>query len=151
MLKFVIIFLISISCFAATREGLSTVGTITNTSQQSSASWADLGSAAYVGGSATIGLWLSMGINNSSNFRVRAIAKHSTTDDGYVLPIKTVSSNATLAHSTYYELDEDADQRIMLSWDLGSIVNYVQFQTQVSAAGAITARIYDAKITKGLK
>ena len=119
--------------------------------QTLTALWADVGSELYVQGARSVALWIQLDINGSTNARVRCLAKHESAGAlEYSLPIRTVGASAVLVEEEYVEFNVDADQNVILSWDLDGLVPYVQFQAQVGAVGAHAAQIDSAIATSAL-
>lgn len=126
--------------------------TLISSAQNFTGSWADLGSEIAVNGFNSIGLWLNIDINDSVNTRVRLIAKHTTAGTNeYSLPLKDASATEVSVVGEYYEFTSDADQKIVLSWDIDNVIPIVQFQIQAGTAGASPGQIDDAVYTIGYK
>ena len=116
--------------------------------QSFTANWVDLGVELFVAGAEVIGIWLNLDVNDSTNMRIRLIAKHTTAGaDEYVIPIRTVSAGAVNVQAEYVEFSTDADQKMLLSAALDSIVAYVQFQIQAGAVGAAAGQVDSAFVT----
>lgn len=116
--------------------------------QNLTANWADLGAELHVAGAKAVGLWVTLDINDSTNARVRLLAKwESGGSDEYVLPVRTVSSSDVKVEDEYAEFNDDADQSVLLSWDLDGLVPYVQFQVQAGAVGVAAGQIDAAHVT----
>jgi len=119
--------------------------------QDLTAAWADLGAELTVTGARTIALWTTLDINDSINARVRLLVKWENAGaDEYVLPIRTVGASAVLVEDEYIEFNVDADQQMILSWDLDGLVFYAQFQVQAGVVGATAGQIDAAYVTTGL-
>jgi hypothetical protein len=117
-------------------------------------SWIDLGPEIAVGGFNTIGVWLEIDINDSTDFRVRVLGKHTAAHtDECVLPIFTTSSTVIAVDDEYYEFTFDLDQKFVLSWSIDCLVPFVQ--VQISAGYTHTpplefaGQILDARLTLG--
>jgi hypothetical protein len=70
------------------------------------------------------------------------------TDQGdveYVLPIKTVSSSDVKIEDEYFELNDDANQNVIIEVPLNGVVPVVQFQVKDAAGG--TGTIDSAVVT----
>jgi len=114
--------------------------------------WVDLGDELYVGGACVVGLWANLDINDSVNARVRVLAKHASAGaDEYVLPIRTVGASAILVEDEYVEFNTDADQKMLLSWNLDGCVPYVQFQVMAGTVGVSAGQIDSAYATTAMR
>jgi hypothetical protein len=116
-----------------------------SSAQNLGTAWADLGSELTLSGAHYVGLYLTLDINLSTNARVRLLAKHSSAHaDEFVLPIRTVGVSSIGVNAEYNEFSADADQKVLLSWDLDGVVTYGQFQVQTGTAGGTAGQIDDA-------
>jgi len=106
--------------------------------QDLTGTWADLGDKLFVAGARSLGLWLDLDINNSQNARVRLLAiwEDDAAADEYVLPIRTVGASDVKVEDEYIEFNVDADQKMLLSWDLDGLVPRVQVQVMAGVLGA---------------
>ena len=110
--------------------------------------WANMGEEQFVQGARNLALWLQLTVNGSTNMRVRLLGK--LVEGGaleYVLPIRTIGASAILVEPEYIEFNNDADQDMVLSWQLDGTVPYVQFQIQVGAVGGGAATVDSAFVT----
>lgn len=131
-------------------EGLTPVSLAT--AQTITGAWADLGSEITTKGYNVIGLWIDLNINDSTNVRFRCLLKHTSAGaDEFSLPILTAGASSIAAEVEYVELNVDADQKLILSWDLDCVVPYVQFQVMAGAAGASPGIVTTAYYIKGYK
>lgn len=124
--------------------------------QNVTTSWVDLGAAVEVGtqGYKTIGLWLNIDINDSTNVRVRAKYKHTAADtdeyDGIIAAIDVSGTPFnTKVQPSYQEYDVDADGKVVLPYDVANYIPYVQFQVTAEVVGVTPAQIITAKVTYG--
>jgi hypothetical protein len=126
---------------------------LVSSAQNLTTSWAALGSGSNVSvsGKKIAALYVVLDINNSSNARVRALGRHTTSGATYVMPIKTVAASDVKIEDEYYEFNVDEDQNMLLTWDLDGVVNYLDFQVQVSATGTTAGQIDDAHLVTGWK
>jgi len=118
------------------------------TPQTLTTSWVDLGDQVDMTKYTRCGIWLNIDINDSNNVRIRALpklAKNAAFE--YTLPIRTVGANVVTVEPEYFEYGTDADGLGILEIRTRGLVPYVQFQVQVSAAGATPAQIDNADIT----
>jgi len=113
--------------------------------QNFTASWALLGTPAeyYVQGARKLALFLSLDINGSTDLRIRALARMAAAGASYTLPIATVGSSVVEIEDEYLEFTDDADQLIVLSWDLEGLVPYVRFEIIAGTLGGGTAAQVD--------
>lgn len=125
--------------------------TLIAAAQDLTANWADLGAELTVGGARFLGLFVELDINGSANARVRVLAKHTSAGTNeYVLPIRTVGASDVKVEDEYMEFNVDADQSMLLSWDLDGLVPYVQFQVMAGAVGAPAGQIDSAVVTTAI-
>jgi len=118
--------------------------------QDLTAAWADLGAELYVQGAQNLGLWLSVDINNSTDVRVRCLAKLEAAGAvEYSLPIRTVGAADVLIEDEYLELNVDADQNLLLGFQLDGLVPVVQFQVMTAVVGVAAGQIDYAAVTAG--
>ena len=118
--------------------------------QNLTGSWADLGAEIDTNGAKVIGLWATLDINDTNNARVRVLAKHTSAGaEEYQLPIRTVSASDVKIDAEYIEFNSDADQLMVVSFDLDCVVPYVQFQVTAGTAGASPGQIDAAYYTIG--
>jgi hypothetical protein len=119
-----------------------------SSAQNLTAVWADLGSELAVAGAKSLGLWMNLDINDSSDVRVRLLAKHTGAGtEEHVLPIKVVSASSIALEDEYFEFTDDADQSMILFWDLEGLVPYVQFQVIAGTLGAGAGQVDTALVT----
>lgn len=118
---------------------------LSGTPQTLTASWADLGGEIEIYRKKHLGLWLQVDINLSNNLRVMFLAK---TESGgtleYSIPIETISATDVKINAEYKELNTDADQNIVINWDLPGYIPVGQFQVMVGTLGATAAIITSA-------
>lgn len=118
--------------------------------QNLTASWADLGSEKIVPGFKTAALWLDVDINDSSNVRIRCLAKRApATGLEYVLPINTVGASSVAVEDEYFELNVDADQQIIVKVTLDNVIPVIQWQVIAGTLGASAGQIETAYMTLG--
>lgn len=119
--------------------------------QDLTGSWVDLGVELTLGGASYVGLYVELDINLSTNARVRLLAKHATAHaDEFTLPIRTVGASDVKVEDEYVEFNTDADQKMLLSWDLDGVVLFGQFQVQAGTVGGTAAQIDDAWVVTGI-
>ncbi len=116
--------------------------------QAFTAGWLELGDELYVQGARFMVLWAQLTVNDSTNMRVRALAK--LTEGGaveYTLPIETDAAAVVTVEPRFVELANDADQDMVIGWEFAGAVPWVQFQIQVGAVGVTAATIDSALVT----
>ena len=118
--------------------------------QAFTAAWVDMGGILDVRGAGNIGLYVNLDINNSTDCRVRLIALHTDGGDEYVVPIYTVTAGAVNVQDQYHEFSDDADQNMLLEWELKGIVPFAQFQIQCAVVGATAGQIDAANVVTGV-
>lgn len=131
---------------------LNTVGPqpLISSAQNLTGAWADLGGEIGTSGVRFFGLWLNVDINDANNPRIRLLAKHTESHaDEFSLPIHTVGTSDVKVEDEYLELNVDADQKLMVSWELDRLVPFVQVQVMAGVAGATPGQIDAALVTMG--
>lgn len=112
--------------------------------QTLTAGWVNLGAEINCEGALSIALWIDLDVNNSTNVRIRALARNAAGGSDYVFPIKTTYASNVKVQSEYIELDVDADQKIILETTLDGLVPFVQFQVMAEVAGVPAGIILSA-------
>jgi hypothetical protein len=120
--------------------------------QNFTAAWADLGGEIRIyeksdkrHNFSTIGLFLNLDINDSTDLRIRALAKHTEAGaDEYVLPIRTVSASDVKVEDEYIEFNDDANQKVLIEIDTSGLIQVVQFQIMAGVLGAGVAAQVDS-------
>ena len=110
---------------------------LVGTPQNLTGAWADLGDEIKVNDYRKATLWLTLDINDSLNARVKMLVKHSEAGgEEYNVPIKTISQSDVKIEALYYELNDDLDQLIALTFELDNTYEYIQFQAMAGTPGA---------------
>lgn len=119
------------------------------TAQNITTGWVVIGTASNVDvrGANVVGLWVDLDINDSTNARVRALARHTSEGDTFLFPIKTVGASDVKVEDEYFEFNSDSDQRMLLTWDIDRLISYIDFQVQVGTVNTTAAQIDDAHVT----
>jgi hypothetical protein len=113
------------------------------------ASWADIGAEVDMRGYTKLGVWAVVDINDSENFRIRALGKHTSAGaTEYVLPIRMVRSDVVDVDDEYFEFANDSDQNVFLEVDTTNLIHYVQLQIQAGVVGSTAGQIDNLTITK---
>lgn len=121
-----------------------------SSAQDFTAAWVDLGGEIEVNGARWLGLWLDVDINNTNNPQVRVLAKHTANHASeFSLPILTVGASDVKVEEHYIEFNVDADQKVLLSFDLDRVIPYIQVQIKAGTVGATAGQIDAALITLG--
>ena len=90
------------------QEIISSAQTLTN-------SWEDLGEEIDCRDCHSIGVFLTIDINSSTNVRIKALGKHTKAGtEEYNMPIKTVSSSDVKIEDEYLEFNDDSDQLVVI-------------------------------------
>lgn len=122
------------------------VNTLKDTAQDFTASWVDYGSEIGTDGHIHMSIWLNVDINDTVDARIRVLVKHTGGgSDEYSIPIKTVTDSVVSIKPEYYELSNDVDQKMVISFDLDNIVPFVQIQIQAGTVGSTAGQILDSK------
>lgn len=120
--------------------------------QALTANWVDMGAELFVQGAGIIVLWVNLDINGSTNARVRLLVKRAGAGaDEYVFPIITQAAATVQVEDHFYEFNVDADQLMVLPWELDGAYAWCQFQVQAGAVGAPAATIDSAYVTTGIR
>ena len=115
------------------------------TSAQSfTSSWASAGAQFDCEGAKSVGAWLDVDINSSTNARIRMLGFMTTSGASYVMPIKTVSASDVKIEDHYYELNDDADQKIVVDFEVARHFEKCRFEIQDSngSNGGINSLYY---------
>lgn len=112
------------------------------------ASWANLGPVLDASGSDAIGVWIDLDINDSTDFRVRAVGRLTSSGDDYLLPIRTVSASDVKVEGEYVEFNVDANQKMIVEVSTDQVVPFVQLQIQAGAVGASAGVVVSAYKTE---
>lgn len=126
---------------------MASVKILKETPQNFTDSWVDYGGEIGTDGYAAIGLWLNIDINDTKDVRFRALAKHISGGEGYLLPIKTETPSVVYVGDEQHEVTADVDARKVVSFGLDGIVPFVQIQIQAGTVGATAGQILDSKYT----
>jgi hypothetical protein len=115
-----------------------------------STSWQDIGPfTIYCGDRHTLGLFLKVTINDSTDLEVRALGSPDAAfADDYDFPFTDSSGSApVLVQPDSYQLQIDTNQNVILPFPVLDIIPYVRLQARVLAANATPAQITSAKVT----
>lgn len=105
------------------------------------ASWNTIGTEIDVDGAKTMGIYITLDINDSQDVRLRVVANGDGTSEPFVFPIKTVSSTNVKVDAEYFEFNTDADQSMLIPIDLGGIVDGIRIQVMAGTVGASAGQI----------
>lgn len=115
--------------------------------QNLTVNWVALGVEQDVRGAHFCAVYLTLDINDSTNARVRLLTRHTSGGVLHVLPILTVAADAVTVQDRYYEFNDDADQSMVLPWELDGTVGFVVVQVQTGVVGANAGQIDAANMT----
>lgn len=112
--------------------------------------WEDLGPVLPTMGMTTAALWVTVDINNTQNARFRVIGK-KTVDDvtDYPLPILDVAATVIGVEPNLCELTTDADQSIVIGFEIDNAIPWIQFQTQAGVLGVSVGNVASAYYSLG--
>ena len=105
------------------------------TPQAVTSAWVDIGDEISAAGYNTMLLWANVDIGDSTNIRLRCLAK-STLDAGvleFEYPIMTASTTVVGVEGRYFEWTTDEDQRQILQINLNGLIPIVQLQVKAAA------------------
>ena len=120
------------------------------TTDTATTNWQSLGSVIDMRGYNHLNLFITIDINSSENFRVRAIGKTTASAGAYPFLIETVSSTDVKVSPEYVEFNTDADQSAILKIETDG-VPYIQLQYSVGTKGTVAAKVTSSFINKGSK
>ena len=149
---FILLMLISVNAFALKTASqvlnnvhYKTYPTALLTSAQSfTNAWASAGAQFDCEGAKSVAAWLDVDINSSTNPRVRMLGYMTTSGASYVMPIKTVSASDIKVEDHYVELNDDADQKIVVDFEISRHFEKCRFEIQDSngSNGGINSLYY---------
>jgi hypothetical protein len=114
--------------------------------QDFTASWVDYGSEISSDGHVRISLWFDIDINDTTDVRVRILAKHTRGGaDEYTFPIETISDTYISVKDEYVEFAVDVDGKHVISFELDEIIPFVQVQIQAGTVGASAGQMLSSK------
>lgn len=124
---------------------------IKTTAQAFTASWVNIGSEFKVQGFRKMALWLDIDINDTTGARVRVLVKRATAGASaeYSLPTAVVTASDDAITANIQELSSDADQQIVLKYDLDNLFVYVQVQIEAAVVGAGAGQVESIYFTLG--
>ena len=103
--------------------------------------WATVGSAFKLSGARHLSAWVDVTINSSVNPRFRLQGQLTSSGSAYSMAIATASASSIAVEDEYVELNVDADQRVVLEWDLAGVYPFGLFQACVGTAGGTAATL----------
>ena len=112
--------------------------------------WADVGSAFKTGGVHTLGAFLNLTINLSTDVRVRVKGLFEAGGDEHILPVQSLSTDIIAVDLGYYELNSDADQDVLLAWQLDGMIPLSLLQICAGTAGGTAAVLTGANIVTAI-
>jgi hypothetical protein len=118
------------------------------------AAWQDIGPEIPLQGYTKLSLWVDLTIHDSQGVRFKLLAKHTSAGtDEYLVPISSVDTTSavfnTVVQGEYVEFGVNADQKMLLTWELDNTIPYVQLQVIANVAGTAPGHINTAYVTYG--
>lgn len=98
-------------------------------------SWKNAGAVIDMRGYTTLILYMTIDINTTVDFRLRALGKITAVTGEYPFTIETISSTDIKTAPEYIEINSDADQSLILKIETDG-VPYIQIQYQAGTAGS---------------
>lgn len=119
---------------------------ILTAAQDFTAAFVALGPVITTDGFTRISLWLNVDINNTVSAQIRLRAQHTLGGSLFLLPIlkpdTTIAGSwKILAEGEVIQLDNNADQLIVLTWDVSNSVPFVQPEIFAAVPGAPAGQI----------
>ena len=124
------------------------------TAQTLTAGFVDLGDEIDVKGFTSVGIFLDVNINDSLDLQIRIIGRtESGGADDYLLNINSTSfTSAKIRYKTgFLELENDADQKIIIEIPTGNLIPFIQLQVKAGTLGASAGIITKALVSKSWK
>jgi hypothetical protein len=119
-----------------TKVALTTLQTITT----AATSWATVGSVLSSGCIDDLIVMAVIDINDTKDLRFKVQGSDTEAFTvAYELPIITAGASASKAEVQYVELNVDADQNILLPFNIGGVCKFARVQFQCSTVGASPA------------
>jgi len=116
--------------------------------QDFTATWLELGAEIPTSGVTHLGVWLVLTIHDSTDLRIRALAKHTSAGtDEYEIPIRVLSATDVKVQGGYIEFNVDADQKVILCVPLDGVVPFIQLQIEAGVLGVGTDAHVDSAYT----
>jgi len=123
--------------------------TLLGTALDVTVNWQDAGAEIPMTGYTKLGVWINIDIGDSENFRIRALAKHTSAGaDEYIVPIRTVYTDKVSIEEEYLEFNEDEDQLVLFEVDTNNLVPYIQLQISAGVVDATAGQADEIVITK---
>lgn len=119
-----------------------------STAQNLTGAWVDLGSVINTMDCQALALWLKLTVNNSLNVRVRMVALQSeSATDLYQPPIIDAGASVVNVEPEFFELNQDADQNLVLSFPTIDLMPFVKFQIEAGTVGVTPGQITAAGVS----
>jgi hypothetical protein len=109
--------------------------------------WAALGPEISVDGFTRATLWVNVDINDTTDARIRCVGRAVSGGSDFELPIYNPSvagaagTYVVLAEGEAIELNDDVDQKLVITWDIGNTIPFIQFQIYAAIPGASPGQI----------
>lgn len=115
---------------------------VKTTAQDVTDAWANIGDIVMTKDAQAIQLWADVDINSSQNIRIRVVGMMSEAGTAYEPSVAgAFSSGVALVDKGYYEINADADQKIVLRVPLNKMFPFAQIQVQAGTVGATAGQI----------
>lgn len=119
-------------------EQYSAVGSLLAAPQDVTAAWVDIGPNPVIDtqGYSELFVYVVLDINDSTDVRIKGVALTAAAGlDEFDFPTEAVSATEVKVTSQYIEFDTDADQNMVLRFDVGA-VPFIKLQVEAGAVGA---------------
>jgi len=109
--------------------------------------WVDCGEEIDVRDFEQLAVFCNVDINAAANFRIRFVGLHTSGDaDEYALPILDVQAGVVNVDQEYFELTDDADQKVILYLSSLDLIPYIKVQISAGTAGATAGQMDELKV-----
>ena len=126
-------------------------GNIITSPQTITDSWTDLGLQIQTIDYSFFSTYLDIDINDSKNVQFRFRGIYDTGGADFIIPLKTIKKDKVLLDDVYYEVNSDADQKIILQTDMDQNIKFIKLQVKVGTVGATAGIINTAKYRQGYR
>lgn len=130
-----------ITVVGSSEEYLDTPITLTN-------DWVTIGSRIGTIGLTSIGVWLDVVINDSTEILIRPVCYPSErSDNGYSVPTMEIYTGINHVYPKQYLLEEASDQKLTFQITTAKIIPYVEIQVKAGTVGVTPATINSLILT----
>jgi hypothetical protein len=109
--------------------------------------WVTMGTAFRADGVNYVGVFVDVKINDSNDVRLRMQGLLTANGSGYNNPIDTQSADVIKTEDAYRELNVDADQKLVVQFDLKGLCPYARLQSSVGTEGGTAATMNCSVVT----